>query len=171
VTALANMQQGDMNSDDAAIDPKSFRRAVGQFATGVTVVTFEGAEDVRAMTANSFTSLSLDPPLVLVCVGKTTNAARHLQPTTVFSVSILRADQEHVSTHFAGAARSTPWPLPFERWSGGTRIKGCMSAVGCNVHAIHDGGDHWIVVGRVSSLYHAEEDGRPLLFFRGRYLS
>jgi flavin reductase (DIM6/NTAB) family NADH-FMN oxidoreductase RutF len=159
------------NIDRDAIDPKSLRRAVGQFATGVTIVTLKGDGDVRAMTVNTFTLLSLEPPLVLVCVDKTTNAAKYLTPEKLFSVSILRADQKHLSSHFTGAARSAPWPLPFERWSAGTRIMGCLSAIGCSVHAVHDGGDHWIVVGLVSSLYHDDDDGRPLLFFRGRYLS
>jgi flavin reductase (DIM6/NTAB) family NADH-FMN oxidoreductase RutF len=90
--------------DRDAIDPKSLRRAVGQFATGVTIVTLKGDGDVRAMTVNSFTLLSLDPPLVLVCVGKTTNAAKYLTPEKLFSVSILRADQKHLSSHFTGGA-------------------------------------------------------------------
>jgi flavin reductase (DIM6/NTAB) family NADH-FMN oxidoreductase RutF len=157
--------------DGDAIDPKSLRRAAGQFATGATIVTFKGDGDVRATTANSFTLLSLDPPLVLVCVGKTTNGAKYLTPEKMFSVSILRADQKHLSSHFAGVPRSALRPLPFERWSAGTRIVGCLSAIGCSVHAIHDGGDHWIVVGLVSSLHLDDDDGRPLLFFRGRYLS
>jgi flavin reductase (DIM6/NTAB) family NADH-FMN oxidoreductase RutF len=165
-------QHGATNIDGDAIDPKSLRRAVGQFATGVTIVTFKGDGDVRAMTSNSFTLLSLDPPLVLVCVGKTMKAAKYLTPEKMFSVSILRADQKHLSSHFlTGTARSALWPLPFERWSAGTRIMGCLSAIGCSVHAVHDGGDHWMVVGLVSSLYHDADDGRPLLLFRGRYLS
>jgi flavin reductase (DIM6/NTAB) family NADH-FMN oxidoreductase RutF len=101
-------QHGATNIDSDAIDPKSLRRAAGQFATGATIVTFKGDGDVRATTANSFTLLSLDPPLVLVCVGKTTNGAKYLTPEKVFSVSILRADQKHFVTLCRRAAFGSP---------------------------------------------------------------
>lgn len=152
------------------IDPRSFRQAVGQFATGVTVIAAEVDGSIRAMTANSFTSLSLDPPLVLFCVGKQTKMGQLIDAMTGFSVNILQHDQQHLSTYFAGGWKEeTPPPFTFEEWDGGPRLAGSAAALGCRMHAVHEGGDHWIVVGHVVSLYRTDEGGAPLLFYGGRY--
>jgi len=90
-----------MQRQPPVIDRRAFRRTAGQFATGVTVVAFESEGAVRAMTANSFTSLSLEPPLVLICLGRATNAGRHLHVATGFSVNILRSGQEGLSSYFS----------------------------------------------------------------------
>ncbi len=153
-----------------AIEPRTFRQIAGQFATGVTVIAMEVDEGIRAMTANSFTSLSLDPPLVLFCLGKTTRAAQRFHSIAGFSVNILREEQRDLSSFFAGAWKGLPPPYSFVKWEGGPRLEGCIAAIGCNVEAIHEGGDHWIVVGRVIALHHAESPCRPLLFFGGRYV-
>jgi flavin reductase (DIM6/NTAB) family NADH-FMN oxidoreductase RutF len=152
------------------IDAVSFRRTVGQFVTGVTVIAIEIDESVRAMTANSFTSLSLDPPLVLFCVGKATKTAQFISAATTFSVNILRQEQQELSTFFAGFWREEPPPpFSFVSWEGGSRLEGCAAALGCIVDAIHEGGDHWIVVGRVIALHRCEDPHQPLVFFKGRY--
>lgn len=122
------------------------------------------------MTANSFTSLSLNPPLVLFCAGKTTKTGQIVHSAKGFSVNILRHDQEALSTYFAGGWKErTPPPFRFVPWEGGPRLEGSAAAMGCALHAVHEGGDHWIVVGRVLALHQGTEPRRPLVFFGGRY--
>jgi len=155
-----------------SIDPRTLRQTVGRFVTGVTVIAIDVDGEIRAMTANSFTSLSLDPPLVLFCLGKETKAGHHIRSAPGFSISILREDQRDLSSYFAGAwaLDAAPPPFSFTEWEGGPRLDGCMAALGCRTHAIHEGGDHWIVVGQVIATYRDEDAGEPLVFFRGRYV-
>lgn len=153
-----------------AIDSRTFRQTVGQFATGVTVIALEVDGTIRAMTANSFTSLSLEPPLVLFCVGKHTRAGQAIHAATGFSINILSEGQQDVSTYFAGAWKSGPAPaFVFLEWEGGRRLEGAVASLGCAIHGIHEGGDHWIVIGEVVATYRAEVPPRPLMFFRGAY--
>jgi len=152
-----------------SIDARTLRQTVGQFATGVTVVATEVDGVVHAMTANSFTSLSLDPPLVLFCVGKNTKAGLLIQQANSFCVNILQEDQRDQSTYFAGGWKEdAPPPFTFDTWHGTPRLAGSAAAIACGLHAIHEGGDHWIVVGHVVAVDRLDEV-RPLLFFRGRY--
>ncbi len=153
-----------------SIDTRAFRQTVGQFVTGVTVIAADVEGSIRAMTANSFTSLSLDPPLVLFCVGKETKMGQLIHEAAGFAVNILQQDQQHLSTYFAGGWKEeTPPPFTFEDWEGGPLLAGSAAAIGCRLHAVHEGGDHWIVVGRVVNLYRREGDVAPLLFCGGRY--
>ena len=153
-----------------SIDVRAFRHTVGQFATGVTVIAAETDGCLRAMTANSFTSLSLDPPLVLFCVGKATNLGELIRSTAGFSVNILGQDQQDLSTYFAGGWKPpAPPPFSFASWEGGPLLDGCAAAIGCAVDAIHEGGDHWIVIGRVLALYRSHPARRPLVFCQGQY--
>jgi flavin reductase (DIM6/NTAB) family NADH-FMN oxidoreductase RutF len=152
------------------IDGRLFRQTVGHFVTGVTVVAIDVEGAVRAMTANAFASLSLDPPLVLFCVGKSAHLGLLIHAASGFSVSILALNQRPLSTYFAGAWKDPdPPPFSFVTWEGGPRLDGCLAALGCAVEAIHPGGDHWIVVGRVLSLFRAEPEASPLLFCGGTY--
>jgi flavin reductase (DIM6/NTAB) family NADH-FMN oxidoreductase RutF len=152
------------------IDARAFRHTVGQFVTGVTVIATELAGSVRAMTANSFTSVSLHPPLVLFCVGKDAHLGQVIDSSSLFSVNILGQDQQSLSAYFAGVWKDpTPPPFSFTSWDGLHRLDGCAAALGCAVEAIHEGGDHWIVVGRVQSLYRSEPARPPLVFSAGRY--
>jgi 3-hydroxy-9,10-secoandrosta-1,3,5(10)-triene-9,17-dione monooxygenase reductase component len=154
------------------IDPRTFRQTVGQFATGVTVIALDVEGTLRAMTANSFTSLSLDPPLVLFCVGKHTRAGQAVHAATGFSINILAEGQQDISTYFAGAWKNGPSPsFNFIDWEGAPRLEGALASLGCDIHAIHEGGDHWIVIGRVVAMYRPESAPRPLMFFRGSYAS
>jgi flavin reductase (DIM6/NTAB) family NADH-FMN oxidoreductase RutF len=158
--------------DSTIIDPRTFRQTVGRFVTGVTVIALESEGEVRAMTANSFTSLSLDPPLVLFCLGKETKAGLHIRAVSGFAVSILGHDQQNLSSYFAGTWKDQdPPPFAFTEWEGGPRLEGCIAALGCRVHAIHEGGDHWIVVGEVVATYRVEDSGLPLVFFGGKYMT
>ena len=155
-----------------SIDPRLFRQTVGQFVTGVTVIAMEVEGHIRALTANSFTSLSLNPPLVLFCLGKDTKAGQCIRNVSGFAVSILGRDQQELSSYFAGSwKQDDPPPFRFTTWEGGPRLDGCIAALGCTIHAIHEGGDHWIVVGQVVATYRADDTGDPLVFFGGKYVS
>ncbi len=153
-----------------SIDVREFRQTAGQFATGVTVIATEIRGEVHAMTANAFTSLSLDPMLVLFCVGKHARTAALVREAPGFSVSILREDQQALSTYFAGIWKdATHPPHRFVSWEGLVRLEGAGAVIGCAVHEILEGGDHWIVIGRVTALHRGVEPHRPLLFFGGQY--
>jgi flavin reductase (DIM6/NTAB) family NADH-FMN oxidoreductase RutF len=153
-------------------DARAFRQTAGRFATGVTVVAVEVGGELRAITANSFTSLSLDPPLVLFCLGKDTKAGQAIHDAAGFSVNILQQSQLPLSVYFAGAWKEPEPPqFTFVGWEGGPRLEGCAAAIGCEVHGVHEGGDHWIVVGRVMALHLADDEGTPLVFYGGRYVS
>jgi flavin reductase (DIM6/NTAB) family NADH-FMN oxidoreductase RutF len=154
-----------------SIDSRTLRQTLGRFVTGVTVIAIEVDGEIRAMTANSFTSLSLDPPLVLFCLGKETKAGLLIHSAPGFAVSILSQGQQDLSSYFAGIWKGdgSP-PFTFTAWEGGPRLDGCVAALGCRVHAIHEGGDHWIVVGQVIATYRDERAGEPLVFFGGKYV-
>jgi flavin reductase (DIM6/NTAB) family NADH-FMN oxidoreductase RutF len=153
-----------------SFDARTFRQTVGHFATGVTVIAAEVDGDVRGMTANAFSSLSLDPPLVLFCCGKSAHMSEAIRHAARFSVNMLAETQQDVSTYFAGGWKEpAPPPFSFVPWSGVHRLHGCIAAIGCHVETILEGGDHWIVVGRVIALHRGDGEQAPLLFFRGRY--
>lgn len=153
-----------------SIDSRAFRHTAGQFVTGVTVIAAEVDGSIRAMTANSFTSVSLDPPLVLFCVGKTTHMGLMVHRASRFSVNILRQDQQNLSTYFAGGWKEpAPPPFTFVNWDGGHRLDGAPAAIGCVIESISEGGDHWLVIGRALTLYRSEEAFAPLVFHAGRY--
>ena len=154
-----------------SIDPRAFRQTVGHFVTGVTVVAADVDGAVRAMTANSFTSVSLDPPLVLFCVRKTAHLGLLIHAADGFSVNILDEQQQPLSKYFAGIWKEAePPPFTFTPWDGGPRLDGSAAALGCRVESIYEGGDHWIVVGRVVALFR-NDTGTPLVFSGGRYVS
>jgi flavin reductase (DIM6/NTAB) family NADH-FMN oxidoreductase RutF len=153
------------------MDSRLFRQTVGQFVTGVTVIATENAGTVHAMTANSFTSLSLEPPLVLFCVGRHTKMGSLIRESGRFSVNILSCHQRDVSAYFAGAWKQTEPPaFVFTTWEAVPRLDGCAATLACAVHAVHEGGDHWIVIGRVDSVERPEPASQPLVFFGGRYV-
>jgi len=153
-----------------AFDGRAFRQTVGHFATGVTVIAAEVDGDVRGMTANAFTSLSLDPPLVLFCCGKSAHMSAAIRHAPRFSVNVLADTQRDISTYFAGGWKEpSPPPFAFQPWAGAHRLDGCLAALSCGVETILEGGDHLIVVGRVLSLHRGHAEQTPLLFFRGRY--
>jgi 3-hydroxy-9,10-secoandrosta-1,3,5(10)-triene-9,17-dione monooxygenase reductase component len=155
-----------------SFDSKIYRQTVGRFLTGVTVIAFEVDGGVKAMTANSFTSLSLDPPLLLFCPAKTTHTGQLIHRAAGFSVNILREDQQALSTFFAGGWKEpTPPPYRFVPLEGVPRLEGSLASIACSVEQIHEGGDHWIVIGRVISLHQGIEPMRPLAFHLGRYVS
>ena len=153
------------------LDPRELRDAFGCFATGITVITtVDAAGTPYGVTANSFTSLSLDPPLCLFCLDHKAMSFDAFHSSSHFAVNVLGEDQEGVSANFA---RSQPdkWNgVEYNTWKTGSPIlPGCLANLECDTHAIHEGGDHVIVVGRVREMVYREDDSRPLLFYRGRY--
>ena len=154
---------------------RNYRNAIGLFATGVTVLLTEKGGEVRGMTANAVTSLSLDPTLLIVCPSKTSRFAQLLEVGASFSVNILGDHQEQDSNFFAGTQEGglgKDDACGIESWTDSNaapRLRDCISAMACRVHQMHDGGDHWIVVGEVLDLYQGEAEPWPLLFFEGSY--
>lgn len=159
--------------DARLADLKALRRALGTFATGVTVVTV-GGPTPHGMTANSFASVSLDPPLVLVCVDRAAVMHNVLRASENFGVSVLGGDQEKVARHFATKWRGLGAP-EFETvdWLPGAvtkvpLISGAIACFECELWRGYDGGDHTIFLGRVLSLRRQQGDG-ALLFFGGQF--
>jgi flavin reductase (DIM6/NTAB) family NADH-FMN oxidoreductase RutF len=157
----------------SSLDPVTFRRVAGTFATGVTVITVERDPGiVHGMTANSFTSVSLDPLLVLVCVSHDARLFSFLKAQRRFGVSILREDQQLLSEHFAKCDQSPEADALMGvryRWtsSGIPLLDSTLAELACNVVAEHPAGDHTIFLGEVESM--ESHDGDPLLFHRGQY--
>jgi flavin reductase (DIM6/NTAB) family NADH-FMN oxidoreductase RutF len=164
-----------MNTADPspALDPRRLRDAFGCFGTGVTVVTAsDGAGAPVGLTANSFTSVSLDPPLLLFCLDRRSRRAPVLQAASRFAVNVLHAGQEALSTRFArGAVEGDHLDnIGWDELHGAPVLREAMAVFACAKEAEHDGGDHRIIVGRVLSLeFDSGQD--PLLYFQGRYRS
>ena len=147
-----------------------FRLTAGLLAAGVTVVATAEGEQIHGMTASAVCSLSLEPLLMLVCINKEARLAGFLREASGFSINVLRHDQRALSVFFAGTWQAAnPPPFRFVPWEGGPRLEGCAAAIACEVHSVLEGGDHWIVVGRVVALHRGVEPIKPLLFFAGRY--
>ncbi|MDP9866414.1 MULTISPECIES: flavin reductase family protein [Streptosporangium] len=167
------MTVDNTTSSREAADAKALRRAFGTFATGVTVVT-TGGPIPHAMTANSFTSVSLDPPLVLVCVDRNAVMHRCLTSTEFFGVSVLADHQEAEARHFAdrwrtlGAAQfDNVGCLPGEL-TGVPLMEGALARFECELWRTYDGGDHTIFIGKVLSM--DQQPGRDgLLVFNGKF--
>jgi 3-hydroxy-9,10-secoandrosta-1,3,5(10)-triene-9,17-dione monooxygenase reductase component len=150
-------------------DDRRFRDVFGHFATGVTIVTAMDGDEPVGMAANSFTSLSLEPPLVLFCVAHSSSTWPRIEGAGVFAVNILGEGHEELCRLFAqkGADRfsATPWRKGV---SGSPVLEEAIAYIDCRFEAEHPGGDHKIIVGRVLDV-DVREDARPLLVYKGRY--
>jgi 3-hydroxy-9,10-secoandrosta-1,3,5(10)-triene-9,17-dione monooxygenase reductase component len=151
------------------IDASAFRRALGHFCTGVTVVAAMADGEPVGFACQSFAALSLDPPLVLFCPGKTSRTWPLIENSGRFCVNVLAHSQRDVSAVFGRSGTdkfaATGWtPAP----SGSPVLDGVLTWIDCSVENVLDGGDHWIVVGRVTALGEPQHE-RPLLFYRGAY--
>jgi flavin reductase (DIM6/NTAB) family NADH-FMN oxidoreductase RutF len=145
---------------------------MGRFATGVTVLTVQtGDGETVAMTANAITSVSLNPLLLLVCVGKQATIAPHILEAESFAFSFLNEDQEELSSYFAGIwHEQTPPPsFTFMEWGDNVLLEGSIAGIACEPYQIIEGGDHWIVIGRATALHRPEHSGKPLIFYNGLY--
>jgi flavin reductase (DIM6/NTAB) family NADH-FMN oxidoreductase RutF len=162
------------NVPAADVSPTEFRKAMGQFATGVTVIASidENGEPVGT-TANAVTSLSLDPPLVLVCFDLASATLRAIRGHGAFVVNVLGHRQHHLSVNFARRGTAAIWDDVRHRRgpTGSPRLDGVLAAVECTVEHSLPGGDHEIVIGRVRHLEMSGDGMAPLVFWRGRYTS
>ena len=150
-------------------DPRALRDAFGCFATGVTVVTGRTADGVRiGLTANSFTSVSLDPPLLLFCPALTASALPAVEAARRFAINVLAADQQAVADRFARRDIDRFAEATWEDWDGLPILVGALANFACTMFADHDGGDHRVIIGRVERL-RINADLDPLLYFRGAY--
>ena len=151
------------------VSPERFRKVLGHFATGVTVVTTRLASgEPWGFTVNSFTSLSLSPPLVLVCVDHGTESFQAMRRAEYFAVNFLTKDQEDLSRVFASKLQDRFRHVPHSDSSHGSPLlDGCLGFVECRKIASHAHGDHTIIIGEV--LEAKARGGHPLLFYRGSY--
>ncbi len=150
----------------ASIDPSIFRRVMGRFATGVTVIVAGVGSDVRGMTANAFMSGSLHPPLCAISVAKRAHMHGHLATAARFTVNILAAGQENLATHFAG--RPVPGlKVEFEPINGMPAIGGTVATIAADVGVQYDCGDHTIFLGQIVSMIAHERP--PLLYHNSRF--
>jgi flavin reductase len=152
--------------------PSDFRKAMGCFATGVTVITVDQDGEVHGMTANAFSSVSLDPPLVLVCVDHRARTHAHLHARKRFGVNVLAADQQRISEYYARATETHQHAedagARFDRTPQGTPVlHGALAYLECRLHSAQPAGDHTIFIAEVEDV--VVHDGDPLLYFRSNY--
>jgi flavin reductase (DIM6/NTAB) family NADH-FMN oxidoreductase RutF len=156
-----------------AFSAADFRGALGAFATGVTVITTHGEAEAYGMTANAFSSVSLDPPLVLVCVISGTTGAETIEQNKVFAVNVLGTHQEPISRFFASkdrpGGRSAFEGVPhFTAVTGSPILERAAAYLDCRVDAAHEAGDHVIFIGEVVAIG-VDKEIPPLLFHHGGY--
>ena len=150
-------------------DSAKYRQVLGHFPTGVTVVTAMTDDGPAGMAIGSFSSVSLEPPLVLFCPQKTSGSWNRIKDSGRFCVNILGDDQEDVSRVFASKAEDKFAEIGWKRsGNGAPQITGVLAHIDCDIHEILDGGDHDIVLGMVTGL-EVNHEGGPLVFFRGGY--
>ena len=162
-----------MSTTEPALEVGAFKRALGRYATGVVVVSARAGAHDHAMTANSFTAVSLDPPLVLFCVERDARFHEAVLDAGVFGVSVLAAAQRRVAAWLATPGRPLIGQLdsvPLERGRlGCVLVSGALSHLEAEVRDVHSAGDHSIVVGEVQHLAAPDDPGPPLLYYRSRY--
>ena len=155
-------------------DGRGFRRVLGHYPTGVTVVTAACPGGPEGMTIGSFTSVSLEPPLVSFCPARVSDSWIRIRDVGSFCVNVLGDDQADVSATFASKAENRFDGLTTRvEATGAPVIEGCLAWIDCRIHAVHPGGDHDIVVGEVVALGIADDDSGqargPLVFLKGGY--
>jgi flavin reductase (DIM6/NTAB) family NADH-FMN oxidoreductase RutF len=154
-----------------ALDVARLKAVMGHFATGVTIVAGMDGDEPHGFTAQSFHSLSMDPPLILVCPGKSVASWPHIRTGGTFCVSILSREQESACMAFASKTAdkfgATTWrPSPVTK---SPMIDGALAWIDCKLHAEHDGGDHTVVIGRVLDVEINDLEQQPLLFYRAGF--
>ncbi|MCA1775485.1 MAG: flavin reductase family protein [Paracoccaceae bacterium] len=161
------METGTLATFDPSADAASFRGALGSFVTGVTVVTTDSADGPVAIVANSFASVSLDPPLVLWSPAKSSHRFDYFAKCRRFAINVMATDQRDICAAIIeskSAIAKVPHHLSH---CGMPLIDGALATFECSLHATHDAGDHVIVVGEVTKAHH--RDGTPLIFHAGTY--
>jgi 3-hydroxy-9,10-secoandrosta-1,3,5(10)-triene-9,17-dione monooxygenase reductase component len=152
------------------LDAREFRNTLGQFCTGIVIATGCVGGKPAGFAAQSFSSVSLDPPLVSLCPAKSSTSWPKLRDSGSFCINILAADQKPVCDVFAQSGidkfAALPW---YAGVTGSPILEGVLAYVDCDVEAEYDAGDHTVVLGRVRDVRILDPDGSPLLFFRGAY--
>jgi flavin reductase (DIM6/NTAB) family NADH-FMN oxidoreductase RutF/DNA-binding MarR family transcriptional regulator len=155
-------------SGDPVVDSRGFRQCLGQFSTGVTIVTAEHDDQRVGVTANSFSSLSLDPPLILWSINRTSRAFPVFAEAKHFAISILADDQVDVSQRFASKETDKFATIAWHAGENGApMIDGSAARLECSTEILHDGGDHVLIIGRVTRF--AQDNRKVLIFSQGRY--
>ena len=151
------------------VESKEYRAALGRFASGVTVVTTrDAAGTAHGLTVSAFSSLSLDPPLVLVCIDKRAASHSAFTESRAYVVNLLADTQEHLSKQFSSKAPDRFAGVGHTPGIGGVPVlDGALASIECTLAAAHDAGDHTIYVGAVEKV--TVRDAAPLLYFSGRY--
>ena len=150
-----------------AIPSEAYRNCVGEFATGVTVVTAEHDGEPAAMTLNAFTSVSLDPLLVLVSLGHGSRTLYAVQSSGRFAISVLGRDQRDVAIHFATPGAAFAHEYMQRTYDGFLVVRGAVATHHCTVSSVTRAGDHDLVLGQVVGMTHP--GGEPVIFHRGRF--
>ena len=156
----------------STLTQSEFRKALGCFATGVTVITVDREGEVHGMTANAFASVSLDPMLVLVCVNRRARTHAHLHEKKRFGINVLSESQRATSEYYARTTETHQHAeeagAGFDRTKHGTPVlHGALAYLECRLQTAHEAGDHTIFIAEVEDV--VVREGNPLLFFRGRY--
>ncbi len=153
------------------LDPRTFRNVLGQFCTGITVITTMQDGAPVGFACQSFAALSLDPPLVLFCPTKVSRSWKAIEASGHFCVNVLHEKQKDVSARFGSKEPDKFGGLDWRPSKVGSPvIEGTLAHIDCTVHSVHDGGDHLVVFGAVHSLSDVpHKKPRPLLFYRGQY--
>lgn len=151
------------------IERNELRRVMGHFATGVTIITTVSRDGVPfGLTANAFTSVSLDPPLLLISVDKKAESYRCFEESKVFTVNVLSDEQESLSRKFAVSGGDKFQGVAYRMGANGVPIlDGALAYLECKLYAVYDGGDHTIFLGEIDEAETREV--KPLLFYRGGY--
>lgn len=154
----------------AAFGSRELRNTLGLFTTGIVIMTQRLGGELAGITLNSFTSVSLDPPLILVSLERTARMLERLSREPGFAISILGPDQEVISRHFARqkGGENPPQPLYWE--SGPPFIVGATGGLDCVLEQQVEAGDHVLVLGRVRGLWQQAEPAGGLIYYRGRYV-
>jgi flavin reductase (DIM6/NTAB) family NADH-FMN oxidoreductase RutF len=148
---------------------RELRDCLGRFATGVTVVTCRGSKGPCGITANSFSSVSLEPPLVLWNIAKVTNSLRAYLEAEHFAINVLGAEQRQLAEHFAQSDHTVFNAVEYERSANDVPLlPGAVACFECRTHQTYDCGDHHIIIGEVEKF--TSNDNEPLLFHNGRYV-
>jgi len=151
------------------ISKDEFRHALGRFASGVTIVTTKDADgNLHGITVSAFCSVSLEPPLILICIDKNTGSHHALTQTDSFVVNLLREDQQHISDRFASFLHSKFETLEYHSGIDDLPVlEDALANLECRLVNSHDNGDHTIFVGQIERA--AINDGKPLLYWHGNY--
>jgi flavin reductase (DIM6/NTAB) family NADH-FMN oxidoreductase RutF len=150
------------------VTPEQFRHVLGHLPTGVTVITAQAEDGPTGMAANSVTSVSLDPPLILLCPAKSSSTWPRIRATGRFCVNIMAGHHEETTRRFAQRGIDRFAGVQFRRRPCGPALTDAVAWIECALRAEHDAGDHTIAVGEVTEI-EAADDAVPLVFFRGRY--